>query len=116
MTTTLHRRDIDEQATLAALPIQLQLNEATPEPVQDAPDPVDREALKRDVLCHLDAIGLNGDQSNAVLDKSSIRTIHHVHRKRRASASAAHWAKNLTRSWTRLRTVTRSIQRKSALS
>ena len=81
MTTTLHRRDIDEQATLAALPIQLQLNEATPEPVQDAPDPVDREALKRDVLCHLDAIGLNGDQSNAVLDKSSIRTIHHVHRK-----------------------------------
>ena len=81
MTTTLHRKDIDEQETLATLPIQLQLGEAAPEPVEDTPDPVDREALKRDILGHLDAIGLEGGRSNAVLDKSAIRTIHHVHRK-----------------------------------
>ena len=81
MTTTLHKMDIDEQETLASLPVQLQFGEAASEPVEDTPDPVDREALKRDILGHLEAIGLVGGRPKAVLDKSTIRTIHHVHRK-----------------------------------
>ena len=42
--------------------------------------PVDRDALRRKIQCHLDAIGLNGHRPDGVLSKEAIRHIHRFHR------------------------------------
>ena len=42
--------------------------------------PVDRDALRRKIQCHLDAIGLNGHRPDGVLSKEAIRHTHRFHR------------------------------------
>ena len=81
MTTTLHKRDIGKRTCVTTTDSNSHLDGPSPGAVQSTPDPVDREALRRAILDHLDAIGVDRNQSEAVLDKPSIRTIHHMHRK-----------------------------------
>ncbi len=42
--------------------------------------PVDREALRHEILYHLGAIGLNGNRTDTPLEKHEIRDIHRLHR------------------------------------
>ena len=73
MTTTLHKRDIGKRTCATTTDSNSHLDGPSPGAVQSTPDPVDREALRRAILDHLDAIGVDRNQSEAVLDKPSIR-------------------------------------------
>ena len=42
--------------------------------------PVDRQALRGEILCHLNAIGLSGNRTDIPLEKHNIRDIHRLHR------------------------------------
>ena len=50
------------------------------DPVTDCEDVVDRGALRKDIQDHLEAIGLNEDQSHSEFSKNTIRDIHRLHR------------------------------------
>ena len=56
-------------------------NGAVPDSATVEPQPVDRDALRRDIQRHLESIGLYGGESPGVLSKEAIRHIHRFHRK-----------------------------------
>lgn len=58
----------------------LHVNGASVHPTEDEPDRINRDALREDVLAHLEAIGLNGNHLDAPLDKQGIRNVHRIHR------------------------------------
>ena len=58
----------------------IHLNGGSVEPSKDDAVRIDKDALREDILAHLEAIGLNGNNSEAPLDKQSIRNVHQLHR------------------------------------
>lgn len=63
----------------AQLP-QIASNGTSHEALLTVPDPVDREALRKDIMSHLQSIGLNGNRPRGALSKDQIRYMHRLHR------------------------------------
>lgn len=73
--------DIRKEAALDGFASHGLQNGSVSEALVVEPPTVDRDLLRREIQCHLKAIGLNGDRSHGVLAKDAIRDIHRFHRK-----------------------------------
>ena len=72
--------EISEGANLPGFVLNGQQNGMAAEPQAVEKPLVDRDLLRAGIRSHLEAIGLNGDDSQGILSKDTIRHIHRFHR------------------------------------